>query len=85
MSTSKKPTRISKTGFNKDKGQYYAIFRFDESNYMITWRPIKKEDGVTFDIGILPVKEENDGFSKRTTGKKKTDETSTAKNEKGWS
>jgi hypothetical protein len=69
--------KITNTGINKKEKQFYATFMYDKSNYMITWRPTKKESGVTFDIGILPVKEETDGSSKRVNGKKKQNETST--------
>ena len=77
MNTTNKSTKISTTGYNKKEGQYYAVFSYEKKEYMITWRPKTVDEGVTFDVGILPVQEENDGLSKRATRETKSNETST--------
>jgi len=77
--------KIIKTGINKKDKQLYCSFEIENENYMITWRPTKTEDGVMFDVGILPVKEEKDGSSKRVNGKKKTNGTDIKSNAKGRS
>jgi len=76
---------MSNVGYNQEKGQYFATFQFEDKYYMITWRPKTKDDGVEFDVGILPVKEESDEPSKRVNGKKSKDETSIRKHEKSRS
>lgn len=82
MTTTKRTTKISNVGYNKKDGQYYATFEFEKKLYMITWRPKNKEEGIEFDVGILPVKEENNGLSKRVNGEKKQNATSIGGNEK---
>ena len=78
MTTTKPSTKISLTGYNKKEGQYYAVFEFDKNDYIITWRPKSKENGIEFDVGILPyaARREN-GLNKRATRKKKSNETGT--------
>jgi hypothetical protein len=75
--------KIKETGHNKKEGTLYVTFTYDRSDYMITWRPTNKEDGVVFDVGIMPVKGEKDGSNKRANGKKSKNETSTREDEKG--
>jgi len=67
---------MNNVGYNKEQGQYYATFEFEKKLYMITWRPKSKEEGIEFDVGILPVKEENNGLNKRVNGEKKQNATS---------
>lgn len=75
--------KILGTGHNKKEGTLYVTFTYEKSDYMITWRPTNKEDGVVFDVGIMPVKGEEDESNKRVDGKKSKDETGTRKNAKG--
>jgi hypothetical protein len=75
--------KILGTGFNEKDGALFVTFTFEKNEYMITWRPKNQDDGVVFDIGMMPVKGEKYGSNKRTNGKKSKDETSTRKDEKG--
>ena len=50
--------KIKETGINKKEGTLYVTFTYDKIDYMITWKATNKDDGVVFDVGILPVKEE---------------------------
>lgn len=75
MTTTNKTTKITKTGYNKKEKQFYAVFTVEKKNYMITWRPTSKDDGMLFDVGILPVEEEKNGSAKRTNGQKNKNET----------
>jgi hypothetical protein len=77
--------KIKESGINKKEGTLYVTFTYNKVDYMITWRPTNKDDGVVFDVGILPVKGETDGPYKRVDGKKGKDETGTRTNEKSRS
>jgi hypothetical protein len=74
--------KIKETGINKKEGTLYVTFTYEKIDYMITWKATNKDDGVVFDVGILPVKEEKNGPYKRVNGKKSEDETRSRKNEK---
>ena len=65
--------RIKATGSNKKQKTLYATFIYKKSTYVITWRARDSEDGVTFDIGILPVKGDDDGSGQRLISQDKDD------------
>jgi hypothetical protein len=76
--------KVLGTGINEENGVMYATFVYKKSEYIISWRPTEKEEGVVFDIGILPVKKgEKNGSYKRVNGKKNKDEAGIRKDEKG--
>jgi hypothetical protein len=80
--------KIIRSGFNKDRNQWWTEFVYEKKNYFIIWEVGTKDGMETFDIGVFPSSQQKeivDGSSKRVNGKKKTNGTNTKSNAKGRS
>jgi hypothetical protein len=76
VTTTKKPIKkIIRTGFNKDKEQWWTEFQYGEKSFYAMWQVGEKDGEETFQIGIFESSinmEKIDGLNNRTNRNKKT-------------